>query len=68
MSARLYVAAQHDEGFRQAERFLDRLATGPCGADDLAQELSIARFGSLERQRAFCARLQQALLEGVRDA
>lgn len=72
MSATLvhsYVVDEQAAGGALAESFIERLKSGePVGADDLAQQLSIARFGSVERQRAFAARIQQALIAGVRDA
>lgn len=56
-------------GREQAEAFLLRIESGePIEVDSLAQALSIARFGSCERQRAFAARVQQVLIERCRDA
>lgn len=63
-----YVADEQAAGYAQAEEFLVRLTNEPCAVDDLVQAISLARFGSVERQRAFCARIQRALIEGARDA
>lgn len=63
-----YLEAEETAGCAQADRFLARLVTGPCETNDLAQEIALARMGSVERQEAFCGRLQLALTEALRDA
>lgn len=62
-----FNATEQAIGVEQAEAFLARLHE-PVGADDLAQAISIARFGSIERQRALLARIQQELVRRARDA
>lgn len=61
-----YLADELDEGRRQAQSFLDRLAAGPVEADGLAQQIELARMGSLARMRGFAARLQEILTEAGR--
>jgi hypothetical protein len=69
IAATSYRDEQHAEGAKQAERFIARLESGePIAADELAQQMSIARFGSIERQRAFTSRIQAVLIERCRDA
>lgn len=64
-----FVDEEQRLGCQQAEAFLARVESGePIECDDLAQQLSLARFGSCERQRAFAGRIQQAMVEGVRGA
>lgn len=50
-------------GRAQATAFLDRLRTGPIEADGLAQQVELARHGSLARMRGFAARIQEVLAE-----
>lgn len=64
-----YALDEQAAGAAMAEAFIERIESGEAiGADEMAQHLSLARFGSIERQRAFAARLQQALVERCRDA
>jgi len=64
-----YAIDEMAAGHSLAESFLRRLAARePIESDALAQQAAIARLGSLERLRGFCARLQERLLEGARDA
>ncbi|MDT3680295.1 MAG: hypothetical protein ROZ64_15840 [Burkholderiaceae bacterium] len=64
-----YSDAQMCQGYEQAESFIARIKSGePITMDELAQQIGLARMGSMERLRGFCSRLQAALLEGVRDA
>lgn len=64
-----YTDEQMREGFDQAEAFVERIKSGaPITMDELAQQIGLARMGSMERLRGFASRLQAALLEGVRDA
>lgn len=65
MNAPSFTADEQMKGCKQAEAFLARLHE-PVGADDLAQQIGIARFGSIERQRAFVARIQQELVQRAR--
>ena len=58
-----FVQDELDEGRRQAQAFLDRLAVGPAHVDDLAQQFELARMGSMARARGFAARLQEVLRE-----
>lgn len=64
-----YRDEQMADGFEQAERFIERVRSGePIETDALAQQAAIARLGSLERLRGFCAHIQQVLVAEVRDA
>lgn len=64
-----YTDEQMAEGARQAENFIARVSSGaPILMDELGQQFEIARMGSLTRARGFASRLQQMLLERVRDA
>lgn len=70
MSAALthpFAADEQAEGFALAESFLDRFTQGPVECDGLAQAVALARMGSMERLRGFCARIQHEL-EVRRDA
>lgn len=69
MSVHPYTVDEQDAGRALAESFLARVASGePIEMDALCQQLGIARMASLERQRGFASRLQEALIEGARDA
>jgi len=70
MSGALVHPYTQDElaaGRALAESFLARFNAGPVECDGLAQAAALARMGSLERLRGFCARVQQEL-EVRRDA
>ena len=61
MSAHPYLADELAAGRAQAEQFLERLAAGPVETDALAQQVELARMGSMARARGFAARLQEVL-------
>jgi len=64
-----YARDEMAAGQALADSFLQRLAAHePIEPDALAQQAAVARLGSPERLRGFCARLQQELIKGVRDA
>lgn len=50
-------------GRAQAGQFLERIAAGPIEVDALAQQVELARMGSMPRLRGFAARIQEALRE-----
>lgn len=64
-----YLRDELAAGRALADDFLRRIARRePIEMDALCQQLGIARMASLERQRGFASRLQEALIEGARDA
>ncbi len=63
-----YCDEQMAEGARQAESFLSRVESGaPILMDELGQQFELARMGSLMRARGFASRIQQLLVETVRE-
>lgn len=68
MSAHPYLQDELAAGRAQAAAFLDRLRTGPVECDALAQQVELARHGSLARMRGFAARIQEVLLQGADHA
>jgi len=69
VSAHPFTDEENRIGAAQAEAFIARILSGePIAADELAQQLALARFGSCERQRAFASRIQAVLVARCRDA
>lgn len=63
MNPHPFTDAELAAGRSQADAFLERLASGPVEADALAQQIELARMGSMARARGFAARLQEVLQE-----
>lgn len=65
MNPHPYHADELAAGRSQADAFLARLAGGPVECDALAQQVEIARMGSIVRLRGFAARIQQEFSGGA---
>lgn len=72
MSGALVHPFTQDElaaGRALADAFLARIESGePVECDALAQAIELSRMGSHARMRGFAARVQQHMIERVRDA